>query len=217
MRERLEIGLYGILTEPRVGYERLAAIMVEKGLRVIQLRMKGVPRAEIVAVARSVRAVVPAGIAFIVNDDPEIAAEVGADGVHLGQDDTPYADARRLLGEAAIIGLSTHNPAQTETACALGPDYIGVGPVFATPTKKIPDPVIGLDGMRRMLDLATVPAVAIGGIDAVNAAVVVAAGAESICAVRCINGSPDPAAEIDRMLAVLRTKCYAFPEQGGRS
>jgi thiamine-phosphate pyrophosphorylase len=118
----------------------------------------------------------------------------------------PYEDARRLMGEAAIIGLSTHNPAQTAAACALGPDYIGVGPVFATPTKRIPDPVIGLDGMRRMLEIATVPAVAIGGIDAGNAADVVAAGAENLCGVRCINGSPDPAWEIDRMLLVLRSR-----------
>jgi thiamine-phosphate pyrophosphorylase len=206
MRKQLEIGLYGILTEPRVGYERLAAIMVERGLRVIQLRMKGAPRAEVVAVARRVRAVIPAGVAFVINDDPGIAAEVGADGAHLGQGDMPYAGARRLLGEAAIIGLSTHNPAQTEAACALEPDYIGVGPVFATPTKRIPDPVIGLDGLQRMLVLATVPAVAIGGIDHGNSGEVVAAGAEHLCAVRCINGSDDPGAEIDRMLLVLRNR-----------
>ena len=205
MLEPVKIGLYGILTDPVVGYERLASFMAAKGLRVIQLRMKDTPRAEIVAVARRVRAVVPAGVAFIVNDDPEIAVEVGADGVHLGQDDTPYADARRLLGERAIIGLSTHNPGQVAAACALAPDYIGVGPVFATPTKKIPDPPIGLDGMRQMLGIATVPAVAIGCIDHGNVTQVVAAGAHNLCAVRCINGSTDPGAEIDRMLVVLRS------------
>jgi len=204
MRERLEIGLYGILTDPVVGYERLAEIMVEKGLCVIQLRIKDAPRAEVVAVALKVRAIVPPGVSFVVNDDPEIAMEVGADGVHLGRDDMPYEDARRLMGEAAVIGLSTHDPEQTAAACALRPDYIGVGPVFATPTKRIPDPVIGLDGMRRMLALATVPAVAIGGIDHGNAADVVAAGARNLCAVRCINGAPNPAAEIDRMLLALR-------------
>ena len=207
MRSRLETGLYGILADPVVGYERLAAIMVAKGLRAIQLRMKDAVRAEVVAVARRVRAVVPAGVAFVVNDDPAIAAEVGADGVHLGRGDMPYAEARRIVGDDAIIGLSTHNPEQTMAACALGPDYIGVGPVFATPTKRIPDPVIGLDGMRRMLALATVPAVAIGGIDHGNAASVVAAGARSLCAVRCINCSADPGAEIDRMLLVLQSKC----------
>jgi thiamine-phosphate pyrophosphorylase len=206
MAKRLDIGLYGILTDPVVGYERLAAIMVGKGLRVIQLRIKDAPRDEVVAVARRVRAVVPPGVAFIVNDDPEIALAVGADGVHLGQDDMPYREARRLLGDAAVIGLSTHNPAQTAAACALGPDYVGVGPVFATPTKKVPDPVIGLDGMRRMLALATVPAVAIGGIDHSNVAAVVAAGAEHVCAVRCVNGSGDPGSEIDRILHVLETK-----------
>ncbi|MCK9463459.1 MAG: thiamine phosphate synthase [Proteobacteria bacterium] len=207
MRARLEIGLYGILTDPVVGYERLAEIMVRKGLRIIQLRVKGAPRAEVVAIARRVRAVVPPGVAFIVNDDPEIAVEVGAAGVHLGQGDLPYADARRIVGDAAIVGLSTHNPAQTEAACALGPDYIGVGPVFATPTKRIPDPAIGLDGMRRMLAIATVPAVVLGGIDHGNAAAVVAAGAGNLCAVRCVNGSPEPGAEIDRILAVLRNRC----------
>jgi thiamine-phosphate pyrophosphorylase len=203
MRQRLEIGLYGILTDPRVGYERLAAIMVERGLRVIQLRMKDAPRGEVIAVARRVRALVPAGTLFIVNDDPLIALEVAADGVHLGQDDTPYAEARRLLGEDAVIGLSTHNPAQTAAACALRPDYIGVGPVFETPTKRIPDPPLGLDGMRRMLDLATVPAVVLGGIDGANATSVVAAGARNLCAVRGINASAEPGAEIDRLLRAL--------------
>ena len=203
MRTRLEIGLYGILTDPLVGYERLAAIMVAKGLRVIQLRMKDAPRGDVVAAALALRAIIPRGTLFVVNDSPEIAREVGADGVHLGQDDPPYAEARRLLGPDAVIGLSTHNPAQTAAACALGPDYIGVGPVFPTPTKRIPDPPLGLDGMRRMLDLATVPAVVLGGIDATNIASVVSAGARSVCAVRCINRASDPGAEIDRLLSAL--------------
>jgi len=200
----LAIGLYGILTDPLVGYERLAAIMVDEGVRIIQLRMKDAPRAEVAAAARLVRAVVPAGVAFIVNDDPELAREVGADGVHLGQDDTPYAEARRIVGPGAIVGLSTHSPEQTAAACALGPDYVGVGPVYPTPTKRIADPPIGLDGMQRMLALATVPAVVLGGIDSGNAAAVVAAGARNLCAVRSVNRSADPAAEIRRILRVIR-------------
>lgn len=203
MREKIGIGLYGILTEPLVGYERLAAIMVDKGLRIIQLRMKDAPRAEVAATARRLRAVIPPGTLFVVNDDPEIAGEAGADGVHLGQSDAPYAEARRLLGEDAVIGLSTHNPGQTAAACALGPDYVGIGPVFATPTKRIPDPVLGLDGMRRMLAIATVPAVALGGIDHGNVARVIAAGATNVCAVRCINRSERPGEEIDRLLLAL--------------
>jgi thiamine-phosphate pyrophosphorylase len=194
-----EIGFYGILTDPVVGYEHLTEVMVEQGLAIIQLRMKNTAEAEVLDQARRLRRIIPASTAFVVNDFPRVAAEVGADGVHLGQDDAPYAEARALLGPEALIGLSTHNPEQTRAACALGPDYIGVGPVHATPTKQDPDPVIGLEGMRAMLDVATVPAVVLGGIDHGNVDDVLAAGARNVCAVRCINQSPDPAAELERM------------------
>lgn len=197
------MGLYGILTDPVVGYEELARVMVERGLKIIQLRMKDVDPGEVTSVARAIREIVPPGVSFVVNDDPRIAAEVEADGVHLGQDDMPYEEARRIVGPDAIIGLSTHNPDQTRRACALRPDYIGVGPVWATPTKKNPDPVIGIDGMREMLGLATVPAVVLGGIDHSNVGEVVAGGAANLCAVRCINGSRDPGGEIDRLLRAM--------------
>ncbi|HUT77027.1 MAG TPA: thiamine phosphate synthase, partial [Polyangia bacterium] len=105
-----EIGLYGILTDPLIGYERLAAVMVEKGLKIIQLRIKGAPVDIVERAARAVRAVVPPGVAFIVNDDPRIARDAGADGVHLGQDDAHIDEARAILGPDAIIGLSTHDP-----------------------------------------------------------------------------------------------------------
>jgi thiamine-phosphate pyrophosphorylase len=198
-----EIGLYGILTDPLVGWERLAEVMVEKGLKIIQLRMKGAPVDAVERTARAVRAVVPPGVIFIVNDDPRIARDVGADGVHLGQGDAPIDEARAILGPEAIIGLSTHNPDQTRAACALRPAYIGVGPVYPTPIKKNPDPVIGLDGMAAMLALATVPAVVLGGIDHSNVRDVLAAGARNVCAVRCVNRSADPGAEIDRLLAAI--------------
>jgi thiamine-phosphate pyrophosphorylase len=201
-----DIGFYGILTKPVLGYERLAEIMVEHGVKIIQLRMKDQPRREVEAVAHRLRGIIPPGHIFIVNDDPEIAREVGADGVHIGQDDMEYSAARRIVGADAIIGLSTHNPVQTRAACALAPDYIGVGPVFATPTKEIPDPVIGLDGMAEMLALATVPAVAIGGIELENAADVVAAGARFLCAVRAINQAADPGAVLERFHAIIAGK-----------
>ena len=198
-----DFGLYGILTNPKVGYEQLAEIMVEKGIRFIQLRMKDTEPPVVEKVALAVRRIVPRGIAFIVNDDPRIAAHVGADGVHLGQSDMSMDEARAIVGPDAIIGLSTHNPAQTAQACALHPDYIGVGPVYATPTKKNPDPVIGIDGMRAMLEIATVPAVVLGGIDHGNLPEVLKGGGRNICAVRCINGSSDPGTEIDRMVDVI--------------
>jgi len=198
------MGLYGILTHPTVGYERLAAVMVDAGLRIIQLRMKDAPGDEVRRTADRLRAVIPSSVAFIINDDPVIAAESGADGVHLGQGDMPYVQARALLGSEAIIGLSTHNPQQTRGACALLPDYIGVGPVFATPTKKIPDPAIGLDGMAAMLAVSTVPAVCLGGIDHSNVCAVMEAGARNICAVRCINASANPRQEIARLQEEMR-------------
>jgi thiamine-phosphate pyrophosphorylase len=198
-----DFGFYGILTHPRDGYERLAAVMVDRAIPYIQLRMKNAPRAEVARTARALRRIVVGPSRLIINDDPEIARDEGADGVHLGQDDMPIAEARRIVGPDAIIGLSTHNPGQTRAACALEPDYIGVGPVHATPTKDIPDPVLGLDGMARMIQLATVPAVAIGGIDLDNAAAVLAAGARNLCAVRAINQADDPGAALDRMLEMI--------------
>jgi len=195
---------YGILSEPLLGHERLAEAMVEKGIPFIQLRMKNAPPTALLAVARSLRRIIPAEIRFIVDDDPRVARDSGADGVHLGQQDMPLAQARGLLGPEALIGLSTHDPAQTRAACALAPDYIGVGPVFATPTKEKPDPVIGLDGMAAMLSLATVPAVVLGGIDLSNAGAVLRAGARNLSAVRCVNRAPDPGAVLDRFLGLLR-------------
>ena len=198
-----KIGFYGILTNPVVGYERLAEVMVERGVRIIQLRMKDAPADEVLATARRLREIIPSGVTFIVNDSPMIALESGADGVHLGQNDMPCDEARKIVGPDAVIGLSTHNPAQTTAACALSPDYIGVGPVFATPTKKNPDPVIGLGGMAEMLSIATVPAVVLGGIDHDNLAEVLSAGARNVCAVRCINDSKDPGVELDRMIRAI--------------
>jgi thiamine-phosphate pyrophosphorylase len=196
-------GFYGILTNPKVGYESLAQIMVEAGVRFIQLRMKNTPHQSVLSTAAALRKIIPPGIPFIINDDPEIASEVGADGVHLGQGDMPYDEARGILGPKAIIGLSTHNAEQTQKACSHRPDYIGVGPVYETPTKTIPDPVIGILGMQEMLKISTVPAVALGGIDLSNAKNVIAAGARNLCAVRCINDSDHPKETLRRMLDLV--------------
>ncbi|MBW2703064.1 MAG: thiamine phosphate synthase [Deltaproteobacteria bacterium] len=197
-------GFYGILTEPRVGHERLAAIMVEQGVAFVQLRMKNASYEEVLDMARRLRPIIRGDSRFIINDDPRLAVEVGADGLHLGQDDMPYLEARSLLGPDVIIGLSTHSPAQTRAACALDPDYIGVGPVYATPTKRIADPVIGLQGLKEMLAESTVPTVAIGGIDHVRAPEVLAAGANNLCAVRCINQAEDPARALERILQLIQ-------------
>ncbi len=197
-------GLYGILTKPKIGYARLAKIMCQQKVRYIQLRIKDKPTSEILDIARELRSIIAPPSLLIINDDPEIAREVGADGVHLGQDDAPYRQVRDQLGKEAIIGLSTHNPEQTKAACALGPDYIGIGPVYATPTKAIPDPVIGIDGLKAMLACATVPAVVIGGIDHQNVREVLSAGAQNLCAVRCINQADDPDGAIGQLQQVIK-------------
>ncbi|MFO8074080.1 MAG: thiamine phosphate synthase [Polyangia bacterium] len=205
MRGIGEIGLYGILTDPLVGYPRLAEIMVERGVRVIQLRIKNAPAAEVLREARRLREIVPADRVFVVNDDARIARDCGADGVHLGQQDAPLSEARKLLGDEAVIGLSTHTPEQTRSACALEPSYVGVGPVFPTPTKENPDPAIGLDGMHEMISVADVPAVVLGGIDHSNVDEVLAAGARNIAAVRCVNRTADPGEAIDRLMESIST------------
>jgi len=172
--------------------------------------MKGRCRAEVLETAQRMRAIT-AGSAtrLIVNDWPDVAAEVGADGVHVGQSDMPYADARAIVGPDAIVGLSTHTPEQTRAACALGPDYIGVGPVFPTTTKKIPDPAIGIDGMRRMLGAATVPAVVLGSITLENLPAILAAGARNFAMVRPLNGSSEPEPVLKQILETYRRSMTA--------
>lgn len=188
-----DFDFYAVLTEPILGYKRLTEILVEHEVAFIQLRMKNQPLEEVRRVARVMRDITSdTDSRFIVNDHPEIAAEVGADGVHIGQDDMPYDEVRKIVGPDAIVGLSTHSPRQTEQACALVPDYIGVGPVYATPTKENPDPVIGIDGMKRMVTTATVPAVAIGGINLENLPEVLKAGARHYCMVRQVTQSREP-------------------------
>ncbi len=196
-------GLYGILTNPLIGYAGLAEILVSRKVRYIQLRMKQASADEVRQVALHLRNIVKGESKLIINDHVKIAKDVGADGVHLGQDDMSYTMARQILGPNAIIGISTHNLKQVEAACILEPDYIGVGPVFPTPTKDIPDPVINLSGMSAMIEKSSVPSVAIGGIDLTNINDVLNHGAKNICAVRCINLSHNPTKEIDALLEAL--------------
>lgn len=130
---------------------------------------------------------------FIVNDDPYLAMELGADGVHVGQDDMDPLEARRVMGPDAIIGLSTHSGEQIEAAAAQPVDYISVGPIWETPTKE-GRPATGLELVGAAVEIAPVPWFAIGGIDPGNVDQVVAAGAERICVVRAIRDADDPRA-----------------------
>ncbi len=131
------------------------------------------------------------GACLIVNDRCDLALAVHADGVHLGQDDLPIADARRLLGPEKLIGLSTHNPEQVREAAELKPDYIGFGPIFSTATKADHDPVVGLEGLRAARALTTLPMFAIGGITADRVNDIIAAGANGIAVISAILKAQD--------------------------
>ena len=198
-------GFYAILTNPLRGYEYTANVCVELQVPFIQLRIKEISEYKILLLAEKLRQITEkTSSLFIINDYPVVAKDSGADGVHLGQDDMQIEQAREIVGSDAIIGLSTHNPQQTEDACKKQPDYIGIGPVYATPTKKIPDPVIGLDGMKEMLDIATVPAVCIGGISLERLPELLQAGARNFCLVREVCDSKDPAGVIRKIFEVHR-------------
>ena len=209
-------GLYLVLTDPVAGYERCTEAAVAEGVRFVQLRMKDAPRADVVRVGRRLRAIVRgSGTLLVVNDDPHAAAEIGADGVHLGQDDLPIAEARHLLPPRAIVGLSTHDEDQAARAEALAPDYIGVGPIHPTPTKRLPDPVLGLERASRIVRTAKVPAVGIGGIDAARLPAVLAAGIRSFAVVRHVCESARPREAIAELMATWRAFARGAGEHPG--
>lgn len=198
-------GFYAILTDPAIGYERLTDLLVENEVAFVQLRMKDTPAGEIERTGRALRRITAgSSTRLIINDHPAIAAGIGADGVHIGQDDIPYEQARAIVGSEAIVGISTHSPRQTQAACALSPDYIGIGPVFPTTTKSIPDPPLGIEGMQTMLAEAKVPAVVLGSINAQNLAEVLRAGARNFSLVRPLNRSNNPRAVLAEILKTYR-------------
>lgn len=126
-------------------------------------------------------------VQLIINDRVDVALAVGADGVHLGQDDLPPTAARKLLGDRAIIGYSTHNLSQALAALDLPIDYIAIGPIFSTSSKTDTEPTLGLDNLRKVREsLGPIPLVAIGGIDLANAKEVLAAGADSVAVISAV-------------------------------
>lgn len=198
-------GLYVILTRPAIGHSAAAEIAVRRGVRMLQLREKGLPDGELLRIAREVRAVTRGtDTRFIVNDRPDIAILCDADGVHVGQDDLPVAEVRRIVGEGMTVGLSTHSIAQATAAQTLpGVDYIGFGPVYPTTTKAVPDPVVGPRLLKEVLGFSRLPVVAIGGIFPENIATVIDAGARNPCMVRWFMEPPDPA-EVERRIAAVQ-------------
>ena len=176
---------------------------VAGGVDVVQLREKRLADDELTAVASASAALCRRlGALLIVNDRPWVAAESGADGIHVGQDDLPVQEVREIVGPALLVGLSTHSPAEIDAVDPELVDYIGVGPVHETPTKP-GRPAVGLELVRYAAAHATVPFFAIGGLDAGNLTEVVAAGATRVCVLRAITGSAEPEAAARELCAIL--------------
>jgi thiamine-phosphate pyrophosphorylase len=170
--------------------ERFLGQALRGGVDIVQLRIKDAPAQEVLDAARRFAPICAAhGALFILNDRPDLVAAAGADGVHLGQEDVPVDEARALLGQDRVIGLSTHTPEQVDGGN--GADYIGVGPVHATPTKP-GRPAVGVELVRYAASHAAVPFFAIGGIDPGNVEDVCAAGAQRVAVVRSLAEANDP-------------------------
>jgi thiamine-phosphate pyrophosphorylase len=197
----VDLSLYALIDPQRTGGRApadLARQLAAGGATLVQLRDKNGTTKEMIAAARALAAALaPARVPLLVNDRVDVALAAEADGVHLGQDDMPVADARLLLGRVAIIGLSIKSVPQAQAAPIEQLDYVAVGGVFATASKDNPDPPIGLDGLRKIVAAIRarsprLPICAIAGIDATNAADVIAAGADGIAAISALALAPDP-------------------------
>jgi thiamine-phosphate pyrophosphorylase len=176
----------------RAGMARALEGALRGGADLFQLRDKDASDDELLAAAQTARALChAAGALFLVNDRPDLARASGADGVHVGQDDMPVAEARALVGDDALVGLSTHSIAQARAGAHSGADYLAVGPVHATPTKE-GRPAIGLEPVRFAAANVGLPWFAIGGIDAATVAAVADAGARRVVVVRALAGAEDP-------------------------
>lgn len=193
----------GLLGERRVA--EVVAALVRGGARILQLRAKAVSDRRLVELARqALDAAREGGALLLVNDRPDVARIVGADGVHVGQDDLRPADVRKVLGPDAIVGLSTHNVEQLRRAASEPVDYVAVGPVFPTSTKAEADPVVGLDLVRQARGMVAQPLVAIGGIGQENARRVAEAGADGLAVASALLHAPDLAACSAALHAALR-------------
>lgn len=182
----------------------LAGVLLEAGVRWLQLRDKQAGARELLVLARRLNIrVEAAGGVLVVNDRPDVAVLAGARGVHLGQDDLPVPEVRRLW-PALLVGVSTHDVAQARQAQADGADYVAVGSVFPT-TSKGGFELVGLDTLRGVRAEVRVPLVAIGGITLSRVPAVVAAGADGVAVISAVTGAPDPGGAAARLLEAVRT------------
>lgn len=192
-RARLR-GLYAIVARPAE-----AAAAVAGGAGVLQVRVKDAPSGEVLRVAREVVALARGRALVLVNDRADLALLADADGVHVGDEDLPVAEARRLLGDGLLVGRTTRTLAEARAAVAEGADHVGFGPIFATTTKALAVPPRGLAPLREVAAALGAPVVAIGGIGEATIGEVAAAGAACAAVVGAIFGAGDPAENARRL------------------
>lgn len=176
------------LARARLSLSDAAQALWDAGLRWVQYRDKQGSDAEVAERMRVLRRIFPANEAvLLLNDRVHLCAETGADGVHVGQEDMAPAEARAVLGAGKLLGVSTHNIAQVRAAATTGvADYLAIGPVYATGSKENPDPVVGLEGIRRARSLTDLPLVAIGGISRERGRAVLEAGADAVAVISAL-------------------------------
>ena len=200
-------GLYIILDPSVCPGRSLRDVLTQSaaaGAKIFQYRNKMASMKEAYAEALILRKIAAKeGALFIVNDRCDLAQAVEADGVHLGQGDLPYIEARMLLGSAKIIGLSTHNAEQVRQADKLNPDYIGFGPIFKPASKHDHDPVVGLEGLQQIRPLTALPIFAIGGIQADQVKTTLQAGANGIAVISAVLTAPDVKKAVAQLISLL--------------
>lgn len=203
----IDTGIYLVTEDAVPTAQRLKAVTeaLAGGARVVQLRDKQTPKRQLLDEARAMKTLCHEyGAVFIVNDDVVLAWASDADGVHVGQEDLPVEEARRLLGERKLIGLSISTLEQAVEAARLGVDYIGVGAIYPTPTKLKAKPR-GIELLQTVRAAVDKPLVAIGGIDASNAAEVFNAGADAVAVVRAVFAQPSVRDAARKLLGIARS------------
>jgi thiamine-phosphate pyrophosphorylase len=197
--------LYAILDSSAFSdTEALCAVaqeLVAGGVLLLQYRDKRSNAREMLEQALELKRRLGGSVKLIMNDRADLCLAAGFDGVHVGQEDLSPAGVRRVIGEKLWLGVSTHNPEQVREADRTSADYIAIGPVFATASKANPDPVIGLDGVRKARELTRKPLVAIGGINRVNCRSVIEAGADSVAVIADL--MREPRKSVEEFLRIL--------------
>ncbi len=208
MRVFQDAGLYLVVSPGRLSCERTASEIViaalKGGCRLIQLREKRLPIPDLVRLAREIRGLtMERGALLIIDDRIDVALAVEADGVHLGQDDFPVSDARRLAPDL-IIGASSHSEAEALEAQRQGASYVNIGPLFHTTTKGWAGEFLGLDGLRRIAPKLSIPFTVMGGIKQSHIASLAEAGARTLAVVTAVTSAPDPEQATREFISALR-------------